>query len=71
MNAPTRAPAIEALLHAKPIAAKRLGIGLTTLQKLIDAGAVRQVKIGTRALIPDSELQRYARSLLGDEAANT
>ena len=54
----------DALLLAKPDAAKRLGIGLTTLQKLLVAGEIRQVHIGRRALIPDAELQRYAASLL-------
>lgn len=64
MNAASPAPDIQPLLLAKPVAAKRLGIGLTALQKLINDGALRQVNIGKRALVPDSELQRYAQSLL-------
>lgn len=67
MNAASPASS-DALLLAKPVAAKRLGIGLTTLKKLIVAGEIRQVHIGTRALIPDSELQRYALSLLSPPA---
>jgi excisionase family DNA binding protein len=67
MNAASHAPDVQPLLLAKPAAAKRLGIGLTTLQKLIDAGTLRQVNIGKRALIPDSELQRYTKSLLSTE----
>jgi excisionase family DNA binding protein len=55
--------------EAKPFPAPRLsltvrealratGIGRSTLYKLIAAGRVRRVKIGTRVLIPFDDLQK-------------
>lgn len=40
-------------------AAKRLGVGRTTLYELIGARQLRTFKIGTRTLIPEVELSRF------------
>jgi excisionase family DNA binding protein len=50
--------------HAAPLsntinqAATRLGIGRTLLYELIDAKELHTIKLGSRVLIPESELQR-------------
>jgi len=36
----------------------RLGIGRTLMYALIKQGKLRSIKLGTRTLIPESELQR-------------
>ena len=36
----------------------RLGIGRTLMYDLIKQGKLRSIKLGTRTLIPESELQR-------------
>lgn len=41
-----------------PKAAGRLGIGKSTLWGLIYQGKLKTIRIGTRRLVPDSELQR-------------
>ena len=40
-------------------AAKRLGVGRTTIYELIGARQLRTFKVGTRTLIPESELTRF------------
>ena len=47
-----------------PAAARRLGIGRTKIYELFDAGLLRPVKLGTRTLIPEGELQRFAEGLI-------
>ncbi len=37
---------------------RRLGIGRTLMYDLIKQGKLRSIKLGTRTLIPESELQR-------------
>ncbi len=39
-------------------ACSRLGIGRTLLYDLLKQGKLRKIKLGTRTLIPESELQR-------------
>jgi excisionase family DNA binding protein len=52
-------PAASQLL-TKSQAATMLGVGRTrTLQRLIDTGALRTVKLGTRARIPLAEVERF------------
>ena len=53
------------LAHPLAQAAERLGIGKTTLYKLIDAQQIRPIKIGKRIVVPESELKRYIRAQLG------
>ena len=55
---------------ATPVAnaCRRLGIGRTKLYELIAKGEIRSIKIGTRTLIPETELQRFVAAKLGDAA---
>ncbi len=46
--------------YSKDEAAKRLGIGYVTLHnKLLKTGLLRTVRVGTRVLIPKTELERF------------
>lgn len=56
------------LAHRVPEACSRLGIGRSTLYRLIGEGAIRPIRIGHRVLVPESELQRYIASLLEQAA---
>jgi len=49
------------LAHSPEQARRRLGIGLTTIYRLIRAKKIRTVKVGVRTLIPESELQRFLK----------
>ena len=55
---------------ATPVAdaCRRLGIGRTMLYELIGRGEIRSIKIGTRTLIPETELQRFVAAKLGEAA---
>lgn len=52
------------LANRIPDAARRLGIGKTALYELIKRGEIKTIKIGARALVPESELQRVISSRL-------
>ncbi|HEL4830695.1 helix-turn-helix domain-containing protein [Listeria seeligeri] len=58
------ANALDPLLHRIPDACRRLSVSRTTLYELIKAGEIRSVKIGTRSLIPEVDLQRVLSSRL-------
>jgi excisionase family DNA binding protein len=45
-----------------PDAARFLSVSVRHLHRLLDAGKVKSVRLGRRRLIPDSEVQRLARS---------
>lgn len=47
---------IDRLAFSVPEAAARLGIGKTTIYKMIAGGTLRAVKIGKRTLIPANDL---------------
>lgn len=49
------------LAHKPEQAAKRLGIGQSTLYKLIRKKKIHAVKCGVRTLVPESELQRFLK----------
>ena len=50
-------------------AARLLGVGRTTVyQELIDTGQLRTVKIGTRRLVPVSEIHAFLAKQLAAEA---
>lgn len=49
-------------------AAKRLGVGRTTIYELIGARQLRTFKVGTRTLIPESELTRFVQERMGAAA---
>lgn len=52
-----------------PTACNRLGIGRTLLYDLLKKGKLRSIKLGTRTLIPESELQRLiTEQLIGGES---
>ena len=46
--------------YSKDEAAQRLGIGYVTLHnKLLKTGLLKSVRVGTRVLIPRTELERF------------
>jgi excisionase family DNA binding protein len=59
----TNTPA-QPLAHSVPDAARLLGIGRTKLYELIDTGELRTIRLGSRRLVPDSELQRIVTELM-------
>jgi len=52
-------PTSTPLANQVPQACARLGIGRTALYELLKAGELRCFKVGTRTLIPESELQDF------------
>lgn len=52
------------LAHRVDSACHRLGIGRTKLYSLIAEGKIRPIKIGSRTLVPESELQRLINEQL-------
>lgn len=53
------------LAHQVPQACARLGIGRTALYELLKSGELRCFKLGTRTLIPETELQRLVAERMG------
>jgi excisionase family DNA binding protein len=51
-------------LHPVKLAAERLGVSIWTLRKKAYMGDVASVKIGTKLLIPESELERLVQENL-------
>ena len=49
-----------------PTACSRLGIGRTLIYDLLKHGKLRSIKLGTRTLIPESELQRLLTEQLAE-----
>ena len=46
------------LAHPIKNACQRVGLGRTAFYALISSGEIRTFKIGTRTLVPESELQK-------------
>lgn len=65
MSHSSRPPVVR---YAFPIAAActALGIGKTSLYKLIAAGELRAIKIAGRTLVPKSEIERLTTILPSD-----
>lgn len=59
------------LLHPVADAAEILGVGRSTIYRLIAAGEIGTVKIGRRTLVAQTELERYAATLDADAHAET
>jgi excisionase family DNA binding protein len=55
----------DRLMCSIPEAAFSLGIGRTSVYGLINRGALRAVKLGTRTLIPTEDVLRFAAELAG------
>ncbi len=53
------------LLNPVPDACYQLGVGRSTLYKLISDGKIKAVKVGNRTLIPQGELNAYAEDVRG------
>ena len=47
------------LAHRIHEACQRLGVGRSKLYELIASGEISSFKVGTRTLIPESELRRF------------
>jgi len=58
----------EPLLLTASEAARRLGIGRTTLYELVKAGKIEEVHIGRCARFHRDEVDRFAASLASDRA---
>ena len=56
------------LAHRIPDACNRLGIGRSMLYELIKAGELRTIKIGTRTLVPEADLQKVIADRLAVSA---
>lgn len=56
------------LANRIPDACRRLGVGRSSLYELIKSGDLRTIKIGTRTLVPESELQRIITERMQVEA---
>lgn len=56
------------LANTIPQACQRLGIGRTALYELLKIGAICAFKVGTRTLIPESELQRFVAERMQEAA---
>jgi excisionase family DNA binding protein len=57
------------LAHQIPEACRRIGVARTSIYELIKAGEIKSIKIGSRTLIPESELQRFITKRLEAVAA--
>jgi len=53
---------VEEVLVSKRVAARRLSIGVRTLEGLLRRGELRSVRIGRRRLIAAEDLVKFARS---------
>lgn len=58
-------PGIQPALYDRKSAAKRLGIGITTLDDLIARNRMPSVRIGARVLVPVDFVERLARGEVG------
>lgn len=50
-------------------AARIIGVGRTTMHKMLNQGRIRPVKIGARTIIPKSEIDRLLNGTNDDRAA--
>ena len=57
------------LASSVPEACRRLGIGRTMFYELVKHDEVRVIRIGSRTLVPESELQKLIASRLGERGA--
>lgn len=48
-------------------AARRLGLGRTTLYALFQQGELRAIRVGHRTLVPTAELRRYVDRLMAEQ----
>ena len=51
-------------LYSIQDATRLMSVSRSSLYYLINAGKIRQIKIGRRTLIPDQELQRYIELMM-------
>ena len=56
------------ILLSRTEAARLLGIGRTTLDRLVAEGAITTVRIGRRALVHRAEVERFAAALMSVRA---
>ncbi len=57
------------LAHQIPQACARLAVSRSTLYELLKSGELRAFKLGSRTLIPESELQRFIAERMARVAA--
>ena len=56
------------LAHQIPQACQRIGVARTSIYELIKAGELRSIKVGSRTLIPESELQQFIAKRMAQAA---
>jgi len=59
----TREPSPKQLLSRKE-GIEILGLGMSTYKVLVKAGEIREVRVGSRALLPMSEVERFIKDRL-------
>lgn len=57
------------LFFSVPETAEALGVGTTTIKKLIRSGDLHSVKLGDRRLIPAGSVTSFAEQLIEQQAA--
>jgi predicted DNA-binding transcriptional regulator AlpA len=55
------------LLYSRYETLKMLGIGLSTLDTLLNEGKLKRIKIGRRSLVTDESIRRY----IGDQQGSS
>jgi excisionase family DNA binding protein len=56
------------LAYTVPDACEQIGVGRSTLYELIGAREIRTIKVGTRTLVPASELSAFVERKLKEAA---
>jgi excisionase family DNA binding protein len=49
---------------------EQLSVGRSTVYQLIDAGSLRRVKVGARALIPQADVDAFVAGLIDGDVAS-
>jgi excisionase family DNA binding protein len=57
------------LAHPVAAAAQRIGIGRSLIFELLARGELSAIKIGSRTLIPESELRRFIEARMRSNAS--
>lgn len=66
-NLRTQEGYVNPMLHRAPEAAKRSGLGLTTIKALIKSGELPSIKIGRARFVPDEEIVKYVQRKVAEQ----
>jgi len=59
----------DAVLVGLTDAARRMGLGLSTVKALVQRADLRSIRVGKRRLIPVSAIEEFVAHRLADESA--